>query len=355
MFTKEDTNRVKGIAILLLIFHHMYRTLGDVSLMAGTTFFLTDEDLTIVANCFRVCVYIFAFLSAFGMSAGCKEKDGLIKNYAYRLWRLLAPYWFTLILCNLIYIVAMQKFAYANPLYFLGDVIPVLDIFRHSDDMFNGVFWYMNFTLIVVVMLPILHFLTKKFKFWPFLVTMLIYRFIPKVIISPLGGDYLSYVFVVELGVLFQQYDVLGKVKTAFLKFNGVVKGVCLIGLLVIAALCPYAGWFIIPENPYGIRPMMHTLGAIAVILIGSLYLNNRVTGKPLEFIGQYSYDMFLTHVMVYTTVLYIIRVVHFVIFEYIVSAFICFLAAYALALLKKRAGWLMLIEKVSKKIKSWT
>ncbi len=61
MFKKEDTNRLKGIAILLLIFHHMYRTAGVIEFLAARGVVMTDGDLSMTAFCSRICVYMFCF------------------------------------------------------------------------------------------------------------------------------------------------------------------------------------------------------------------------------------------------------------------------------------------------------
>ena len=353
MFKIEDTNRLKGIAILLLIFHHMYRTAGDIEFLAAQGIVMTDADLSMTAFCFRICVYMFCFLSAFGMSAGIGDKKIRPRYFLYRVWRLLAPYWFTLIILNAIYVLDNHSFYYKNILYFFGDVIPVLDIIGRPFDMFNGVFWYMNFTLVLIFVLPLIYLITRKTGPLLLILTVLLYGFIPVVLDSPYGGPYASYLFAAEAGVLFQVYDVFGKLKKAFAGMSSVLKAALCVGLILYTAICPYTALFIIPDDHFGFRSMLHAFGAVSLMILGHLFFTGKYIAKPLEVLGRYSYDMFLIHVIIFRKAAVLLRPLRFVPLQYIVSVCLCLLAAYALYLLKKYTGWFKLISRVSDKLKT--
>ena len=355
MFTKDDTNRIKGIAILLLIFHHMYRTTDAIGFLAAKAWLLSDADISQIAFCFRVCVYVFVFLSAYGISAGFKGKGvkSIFKYYAYRLWRFLSPYWFTLILLNLLYLIVYKHIKYSNPLHFLGDVIPVHDMLGRSELMFDGVFWYMNFTLLVILVLPLLHKLTEKAGVFVFLVTLATYGIVPVVLDSPRGGPYYSYIFVVELGILFQQKDILAAVKKRCGDFSKLTKTVCLTGLLLFSFLFPYMAWFVIPDNRFGIQPLFHTAGALSLVLCIYLCRMPRFMSWFLELLGKYSYDIFLTHVLIFRYSRDMLHIVRYVLPQYIVTVGLCLLIAFLIDLLKKATRWEKLIAKVSEKIKA--
>ena len=353
MFSKDDTNRLKGIAILLLIFHHMYRTVGDIEFIAAHGLVMADADLSMTAFCFRICVYMFCFLSSFGMSVGIGAKKIMPRYFLYRLWRLLAPYWFTLVVVNVLYSLVNHKFYYKSVLYFLGDVIPVLDIIGRPFEMFNGVFWYMNYTLILVFVLPIINLITRKTGPLLLILTVLLYGFIPVVLDSPYGGPYASYLFAAEAGVLFQHYDVFGKLKGSFGRMSFVLKTALSIGLILYTAICPYVAWYIIPDDRYGFQSMLHTFGAVSMMILGYLFFTGRYIRKLLVVLGSFSFDMFLIHTMVFRSAAGLLRALKFVPLQYIVSVGICFLCAYILNLFKRYTGWLKLISRVSDKLKT--
>lgn len=96
MYTKDDTNRVKGVAILLLIFHHMYRTVEDIVERGVELNLLSDVTVSKMAYCFRICVYIFAILTAYGVTLQYKkimqEKGSTLKFLIVRWIKLLSPF-----------------------------------------------------------------------------------------------------------------------------------------------------------------------------------------------------------------------------------------------------------------------
>ena len=66
MFTKDKTNVCKGVGILLLLFHHMFTKrwlLNDLYLISND-----PDTVELFAKGMRVCVWLFAFLSAYGLT-----------------------------------------------------------------------------------------------------------------------------------------------------------------------------------------------------------------------------------------------------------------------------------------------
>lgn len=353
MFTKEDTKIVKGIAVIMLIFHHLFLVDDDISYLAGQPFSFSAIDLPVIAVCFRLCVYMFCFLSAYGTSIGLKDSKSYLQYLIYRSWRLLSPYWFTLVVLNIIHAVIYRSFFYPNPLLFLGDLIPVLDIIGLPYSMFCPVLWYMNFTLIMIVVLPLIFKLIERFGVIVIGVTLLILNFIPAGIDSPFGGPYTLYLLAVEFGVLFRTRDLFGKIRKIYEDRSFVLKVSGFIGLILSAFISTYIAEVYIPYSYLGVKSFLNTIGAVSLILLGYLYLKSGIVSKVMEFIGNYSYDMFLIHIMVRDGLAVIPFISGNRISLYIANVICSLLAAFALDLLKRYAGWYKAIDKVSKKIKA--
>lgn len=76
MFTKAETARVKGIGILLLLFHHLFYNVDFVEKTKMEFLFLSEDRIQPVAVMARVCVWLFVFLSAYGLSLQYQKRGG---------------------------------------------------------------------------------------------------------------------------------------------------------------------------------------------------------------------------------------------------------------------------------------
>lgn len=68
MFSKNETLKAKGIAILLLLFHHLFYDSERIE-QSGVQFLIFQQDIVQqIAVAARICVWIFVFLSAYGLT-----------------------------------------------------------------------------------------------------------------------------------------------------------------------------------------------------------------------------------------------------------------------------------------------
>ena len=68
MFNKNDSLKAKGIAILLLLFHHLYRSETIIASHGIVCRFLSVKAISTFSTNARVCVWIFVFLTAYGLT-----------------------------------------------------------------------------------------------------------------------------------------------------------------------------------------------------------------------------------------------------------------------------------------------
>ena len=79
---KEDSAALKGLAVLLLIFHHCYRLADRIERYQVDLCGLTTEQLVAIAECCKICVAIFAFVSGYGLMYGYSAKMKNKEKYA---------------------------------------------------------------------------------------------------------------------------------------------------------------------------------------------------------------------------------------------------------------------------------
>ena len=72
-FTKKDTALVKGVAIIMMMFHHSFWNKDLVKAYDVTPQILSFGQLITLGKFCKLCVALFVFLSAYGMTVSLKK------------------------------------------------------------------------------------------------------------------------------------------------------------------------------------------------------------------------------------------------------------------------------------------
>lgn len=108
-FTKKDTLVVKGVAIMMMVLHHLFRK-PDLFKDFDVSFFPLSQSLAVdISSFFKICVSIFVFLSAYGLTYSLKKysSDTVISGRQYasylntRLIKLMSGFWFVFIVSQI--------------------------------------------------------------------------------------------------------------------------------------------------------------------------------------------------------------------------------------------------------------
>lgn len=92
-FSREDTVMVKGIAILLLLIHHMGGT------NPGMPLNLQGLDVSIaIEHLGKVCVALFTVLSGYGLTEGSKKHDNKFLYVCRHIKKIMFGFWSAYIL-----------------------------------------------------------------------------------------------------------------------------------------------------------------------------------------------------------------------------------------------------------------
>lgn len=127
---QRESTKVKGLAVLLLLFHHLFYSATRMEENQMVFYLLPEQVVQNAALAARVCVWMFAFLSAFGLTRKYMElasprQAGEIGTFLRRRWiSLMKPYWFVFVLLFLASFILFQnplEVYQRNPVYiFLG-------------------------------------------------------------------------------------------------------------------------------------------------------------------------------------------------------------------------------------------
>lgn len=118
-FDGEVSQIVKGIAIIIMVFHHLFGNLEWV--MEGNRFFSIPFGSQSLEYFFavpgKICISIYAFLSGYGLYTSYQHKKQNAKTAAKRVFSVLTNWWLIVLLCFLpLAIICEQQIDYKTVL-----------------------------------------------------------------------------------------------------------------------------------------------------------------------------------------------------------------------------------------------
>ena len=88
-FTKTDTRKVKGMAIIMMVLHHSFMMPERYKGMNVIFTPFAEEQFNWICWSFKICVAVFTFLSAFGITLSYKQENACYDLTADQTQRLI--------------------------------------------------------------------------------------------------------------------------------------------------------------------------------------------------------------------------------------------------------------------------
>lgn len=178
--SKQETQILKGVAILLMLFLHLFNREANVALCYT---FINIGDVPLISYLVRAAnpVSFFLILGGYGMYKVWKKGD---KNRFGRIWKLLMHYWVILIL-----FVSVGTIFYPNS--YPGSALTILLNFLTVNTSYNGECWFLFPYIVLSLLSPYLFKLCDKFRVRWVLLFFLFVGFGTSFIISRYGNEYL--------------------------------------------------------------------------------------------------------------------------------------------------------------------
>lgn len=300
IFDKKQTNFGKGIAVLLLLFHHLFFNNPEQYGSYESLLWIGNVPLVCkIADLCKVCVYIFLLLSGYGLvkSYQIKNNSGGELKYSYlrltvnRIVKLLLPFMFIFIL-----FVPLGFFFGRNPvqvyqgniLNFIADFFGIAQVF--ATPTMNDTWWYISVILAFYILFPILYpcILKHKVLVWAGLFCSAAILFVP---FSRIPFLYLLKVYFLPfyLGIFiarFNLFESFGK------RLQTKPQRVCIsLVLVILTGALTYLNTIIFAA-----------FFAFAVLLLSySVFTGNGVLGRFFGFAGKHSGNIFMFHTFIYS------------------------------------------------------
>ena len=217
MFRLQETQIAKGIAIILMLIHHLFtfpERIKDVSYIplfqsVNLEFWFGDFG--------GICVPIFLFLSGYGMYKS-SYKYSVRDIYLKRLLNFYKRYW----ICFIVFAPIGTIFFNHFPNYHWNIRVFLLSFFGF-DQTYNAEWWFVQLYIEIIMLSPLIYKILKNCSIHAFFVSWLIYSLPRKAIpdVPYLQLDSFCYwQFPFIIGCLFAQYDILNRIYRAMCKYR---------------------------------------------------------------------------------------------------------------------------------------
>ena len=332
--TKSQIKITKGIAILFMLLLHLFCTKTYEDLYTPLIF-IGDIPLVYYLALFGdYCVAIYCFCSGYGLFISYKNnKEKYIKNNLIRILKLYINYWIILFM-----FVVLLGFISGQANKYPGDLKTFLLTFTAISPAYNGAWWFVTTYIILVLLSPIINKIIVKYNSiiimtisFVFYVVAYVQRIKGIIVfdnevlnwsirqVALFGTSQLPFI----VGAIFAHKKIYSKLYNIAnnIKYKNIL-GVILIALMIIA-------------HGFVETLFVAVFTGIAFICIFNLMDKPKWLNKLLDYLGNHSTNMWLTHMffyMIYFKKLVFAPKYSFLIFPWLVI--LCLVSSYLINLI---------------------
>ena len=310
-FTKEHTMQMKGIAIIILLFHHCFLNAQrwatvpyeKLATTKGWGYYpisfapFSSHTIQYLASFSKICVAMFVFMTGYGMwvSYESQKKKTTMSNYIKkRMVTLMTGFLIIFVVTEILAIptgrfIEVYGHDFRSVVYMIIDALGLAKLL--GTPLFCLTWWYMSLAIVLIMIFPFVHSIMEKYQ-WVVVVASII---VPRACGFGQSTDLFRYLLAYTLGMYFAQNDLLARIKEKFMEQNVAGKLlsliVSLIGLAVIIK-CRQNAWI-----GWKYLDFWDGFAAMYMIVISYIYiLNGKWIVKGLGFLGKHSMNIFLIH-----------------------------------------------------------
>lgn len=303
MFNKEDSTAVKGIAIIIMMWHHCFLAgrFEDYNVIFSP---LSVSMAAELARYLKICVSMFCFVSGYGLFLALAQYDAETNGYRKwinaRLLKTMAGYWFVMALSWIICFLIDRRtytfyFSETTPLkgafFMLLDALGVSGIFGR--EFFCGTWWYMGAAILFIIIAPVVYELLKRYGL---ALVLVIVMAVPRLIgvndVTNTNSFFLAFCLGMWLSKI-KAFDRIGNTKLYLeSKTRAQVLEFILIFLSLILSLLLFLE---LPLSVYW--DVLRGLLALPFLFFSVKYIIRiPVVRTVLLFLGKHSMNIFLIH-----------------------------------------------------------
>ena len=291
---KSQTNICKGVAVILLLIHHLFINIDDVTQYGVSCVFINSDMLLYIAQICKVCVSIFVFLTGYGCmrAVQIQGEDSLYWSVTFKRYlRLMFGFWFIFLpaLCLKIFVGGINIYGddlYTKCVNMLFDSLGLAHVF--NTPTLNATWWYMSYALLLVLVTPFFIWLSKRARLMVIPITIIVPRFLLD--LNEIGNAHFlpRYLLALVLGIICAQYCV----------FERIVKKFVVADFVLAILFCVILGIF---RQKVGYYEIIEALLAMLICYLSvKLIPLHKRSSSLFAFLGEHSMNIFLIHTFIY-------------------------------------------------------
>lgn len=222
VLTKDYSNMVKGMAVLMMIMHHIWGFPEKIPALPLSNF---EVQLGAAG---KICVSIFMFISGYGLYYSFEKKDTI--RVWHRVWKVYKRFW------QVFLIFVPIGFLYLSKPFAVQEFLANLFCLKFS---YNQEWWFLGTYIELLLVLPVMLMANQK-KYFPYLIVGLsvLLRGLSGIVNLNSGGAsshiyYFCYYFPsFFLGLLFCKYSLYERFRAVVAK-----ESLCLVICLVLTGM----------------------------------------------------------------------------------------------------------------------
>lgn len=295
-FSKTNSSVVKGFSILLLLNYHLFNSQYTIAAMEVNHSPIPLSAFLTFANFGNICVSLFVFMTAFGISRSLFSQKDLSAEKAYsqatrRFFTLMLNFFLLYLSVNLLW---WSHFDYTK-IYGIGKqgllnrLLDALGLHHiTSTGTLNVTWWYMKLAYLLIFLVPFLAFWVQKLGY-----TILLLSLMLPIILS-VDPDVKRYLFTAVLGVCAAYGNWPEKLMNKS----------CPRLLQWALGIAAFLTCIVIRQNAFIQANYLFVVDAPICLLLlffaGILLANVPLLKNVLSFIGRHSLNIYLVHTFFY-------------------------------------------------------
>lgn len=287
MLSKQETLQYKGIAILIMIFLHLFNVKSNLSLCDISLYLLGEPLVFQIVKFTFICVPLYLFLSGYGLYISYSKSYFL--NPFKRIFKLYLNFW---IVC----LIFIPLAVYLRPEYYSVEIGEIIKNITGWHTTYNYEWWFLFPYMLLVFTSNIIFKLVRSVNFLILLLSVtglyLLFYIITYFLAEKLSSNHYIYILISYLNCL--PYFVLGAIFVKYDLFSALQRKVQITTLWKnILWICFFLFLLFCRAVSSGI---VNIIVLVLFICWFAVLKKNRIFIFILEKLGKQSTNMWLVH-----------------------------------------------------------